>query len=56
MYLLGYLSLGVVALVLGELATLWGLSLAVDLGAVAIGLLSMATFVLLVHYKRSAAG
>jgi hypothetical protein len=54
-YLLGYLSLGAVALVLGEVATLWGLALAVDLGAVTIGLLSMATFVLLVRYKPSAA-
>jgi MFS family permease len=54
-YLLGYLSLGVVALVLGEVATLRGLELAVDLGAVAIGLLSMATFVLLVRYKPSTA-
>jgi predicted MFS family arabinose efflux permease len=51
LYLLAYLSLGVVALVLGEVATLWGLALAVDLGAVAIGLLSLATLILLLRYK-----
>lgn len=51
LYLFAYLSLGVVALVLGEVATLWELALAVDLGAVAIGLLSLATLILLLRYK-----
>jgi uncharacterized membrane protein len=46
LYLLGYLSMGVVALVLGVLATARGLRLAVDLGAGAITIMSIATLVL----------
>jgi MFS family permease len=46
LYLLGYLSMGVVALVLGVLATARGLGLAVDLGAGAITIMSIATLVL----------
>ena len=49
LYLFAYLSLGVVALVLGEVETLWGLALAVDLGALVIGLLSLATLIMLLH-------
>jgi predicted MFS family arabinose efflux permease len=51
LYLFAYLSLGVAALVLGEVATLWGLALAVDLGAAAISLLSAATVVVLLRYR-----
>jgi hypothetical protein len=51
LYLFAYLSLGVVALALGEVATLWGLALAVDLGALVIGLLSLVTLTLLLRYK-----
>jgi predicted MFS family arabinose efflux permease len=43
LYLLAYLSLGVVALVLGAVATRLGLMLAIDLGAGAIFLLSAIT-------------
>src|SRR5882724_2383482 len=43
LYLLAYLSLGVVALVLGAVATRFGLMLAIDLGAGAIFLLSAIT-------------
>ena len=46
-YLFAYLSLGIVALVLGVVATQRGLGLAVDLGAAAITLLSLATIGLL---------
>ncbi len=46
LYLLGFLSMGALALVLGALATLRGLSLAVDLGAGAIILMNVATLVL----------
>jgi hypothetical protein len=46
-YLFAYLSLGVVALVLGAVATQRGLGLAVDLGAGIIALLSLATIGLL---------
>jgi MFS family permease len=45
LYLLAYLSLGVVALILGAVATTKGLGIAVDLGACTIGVLSLATFV-----------
>jgi hypothetical protein len=47
LYLFAYLSLGIVALVLGVVATQRGLGLAVDLGAGAITLLSLATIGLL---------
>jgi MFS family permease len=46
LYLLGYLSVGALALVLGDIATRWGLGLAVDLGAAAIVLTNIATLVL----------
>ncbi|MEH2474205.1 MFS family permease [Nitrobacteraceae bacterium AZCC 2161] len=46
LYLLGYLSMGVLALVLGAIATTRGLSLAVELGATAIILTNIATLVL----------
>jgi predicted MFS family arabinose efflux permease len=46
LYLLGYLSMGALALVLGAMATTRGLSLAVDLGAAAIILMNVATLVL----------
>jgi hypothetical protein len=43
LYLLGYLSMGALALLLGAIATMWGLSVAVDLGAAAILLMNVAT-------------
>jgi MFS family permease len=39
LYLVGYLSMGVLALVLGVVATAWGLGLAIYLGAAAIAIL-----------------
>jgi predicted MFS family arabinose efflux permease len=45
LYLVGYLSMAAVALVLGAVATAWGLGLAVKLGAAVITVLSIATFV-----------
>jgi hypothetical protein len=46
LYLLGYLSMGVLALLLGAIATTCGLILAVDLGAGALILMNVATLVL----------
>jgi predicted MFS family arabinose efflux permease len=46
LYLLGYLSMGALALVLGAIATTRGLSLAVDLGAAAIILMNVGTLIL----------
>ena len=46
LYLLGYLSMGVLAFVLGAIATTRGLNFAVDLGAAAIILMNVATLVL----------
>ncbi|MDB5392500.1 MAG: putative arabinose efflux permease, family [Rhodospirillales bacterium] len=46
LYLVGYLSMGALALVLGAVATAWGLGLAVDLGAAAIAIVSLATLAL----------
>jgi hypothetical protein len=46
LYLVGYLSMGALALVLGVVATIWGLELAVDLGAAAIAMTGIATLVL----------
>ena len=46
LYLVGYLSMGLLALVLGAVATAWGLERAVDLGAGAIGAVSLATLLL----------
>ncbi|SDI19194.1 Predicted arabinose efflux permease, MFS family [Bradyrhizobium lablabi] len=43
LYLVAYLSMGALALVLGIVATAWGLGLAVDLGAAVIALISIAT-------------
>jgi hypothetical protein len=43
---MAYLSMGPVAIILGIVATRWGLRLAVDLGAAAIASLSLATLVL----------
>ena len=46
LYMVAYLSMGMVAIVLGLVATDWGLRLAVDLGAGVIALLSFATLAL----------
>jgi hypothetical protein len=46
LYLLGYLSMGALALVLGAIATTRGLSFAVDLGAGTIAGLNLATLAL----------
>jgi predicted MFS family arabinose efflux permease len=46
LYLLGYLSMGALALILGAIATTRGLSLAVGIGAAAIILMNVATLVL----------
>jgi MFS family permease len=55
LYLLGYLSMGVVALVLGIVATGRGLGLAVDLGAGAITIMSITTLVLAFVTRADAA-
>lgn len=52
LYLFAYLSLGVVALGLGVVASHAGLSLAVDLGAGVIALLSLAAITLLVAQRK----
>jgi hypothetical protein len=54
LYLLAYLSMGMVAIVLGIVATGWGLRLAVDLGAGVIALLSLATLALASMMRASA--
>ncbi len=54
LYLLGYLSMGALALLLGAIATTRGLSLAVDLGAAAIILMNVATLVLAATTPSSA--
>ena len=46
LYLVGYLSMGVLALVLGVVATAWGLGLAIYLGAAAIAVVNLVTLVL----------
>jgi len=46
LYLVGYLSMGLLALVLGAVATAWGLERAIDLGAWAIAAVSLATLTL----------
>jgi predicted MFS family arabinose efflux permease len=51
LYLLAYLSLGVVALTLGKVATVWGLNLAIDLGAATIALLSAVTLALVASVR-----
>ena len=53
-YLFAYLSLGIVAVVLGAIATQRGLGLAVDLGAGIITLLSLVTIGLIVTLGTSA--
>jgi MFS family permease len=45
LYLVGYLSMAAVALVLGAVATTWGLGFAVKLGAAVITVMSIGTFV-----------
>jgi MFS family permease len=54
LYLRAYLSLGIVAIILGVVATSWGLRLAVDLGAGVIALLSLATLALASTMRASA--
>jgi hypothetical protein len=51
LYLVGYLSMGALALALGVVATAWGLGLAVDMGAAAIAVMSIATLVLSVAMR-----
>jgi hypothetical protein len=46
LYLVGYLSMAALALVLGAVATAWGLGFAIDLGATAITIVSLVTLVL----------
>jgi hypothetical protein len=53
LYLLAYLSLGMVAISLGIVATGWGLRLATDLGAAVIVLLSLATLALVSAMRLS---
>ena len=53
LYLLAYLSMGMVALSLGFVATGWGLHLATDLGVGIIAILSLATLVLATIYMPS---
>jgi MFS family permease len=55
LYLVGYVSMGAVALVLGVVATAWGLGLAVDLGAAAITSMSIATLALAVTTRADGA-
>jgi MFS family permease len=52
LYLVGYLSMGVLAVVLGAVATEWGLGIAVDLGAAVIAVVSLATLVLAVATRE----
>ena len=52
LYLLGYLSMGALALLLGAIATMWGLSVAVYLGAATIFLINVATLVLALQALR----
>ena len=54
LYLLAYLSMGVVAVILGIVATGWGLRLAVELGAGVIALLSLTTLALASTTRASA--
>jgi MFS family permease len=46
LYLVGYLSMAVLALLLGAVATAWGLGVAIELGATAITIASLVTLVL----------
>jgi Major Facilitator Superfamily len=54
LYLLAYLSMGVIAVTLGIVATDWGLRLAIDLGAGVIALLSLSTLALASAMRPSA--
>jgi MFS family permease len=56
LYLVAYLSMGALALVLGIVATAWGLGLAVDLGAAIIALVSIATLVFAIGTRVEAQG
>ena len=53
LYLLAYLSMGLVAVVLGAVATARGLALAVDLGALVIAVMSLALMPLLNGMRRT---
>jgi hypothetical protein len=55
LYLVGYLSMGALAIVLGVVATAWGLELAADLGAAAIAVVSITTLVLAFATNSNAA-
>jgi hypothetical protein len=55
LYLLGYLSMGALALLLGAIATTRGLGLAVGLGAAAIILMNVATLALVPTTRFSSA-
>jgi hypothetical protein len=55
LYLVGYLSMAAVALVLGVVAKTWGLGFAVDLGAAAVTIMSIATLVLAVATRADSA-
>ena len=54
LYLLAYLSIAVVAVVLGVIATFRGLALAVDLGAAALTIMNFATFLLAIVARAKA--
>ncbi|WP_171947730.1 MFS transporter [Bradyrhizobium erythrophlei] len=56
LYLLAYLSMSAIALGLGAVATRWGLSLAVEIGAAAIIAMNVATLVLASMSSTNAAG
>jgi MFS family permease len=55
LYLLGYLSMGALALLLGAIATTYGLGLAVGLGAAVIVLMNVATLALVSTIRSSSA-
>jgi len=46
LYLVGYLAMATLALVLGAVATAWGLGVAIELGVTAITIVSLVTLVL----------
>lgn len=52
LFLLVYLSMRAVALVLGSVATVWGLGVAVDLGPLVIGMLSVTVLGCAVSMRR----
>jgi len=53
LYLAAFATQAVIVLLLGATATTWGLGLAVDLGAVAIAVLSVCTIGLAVSIRRT---